>query len=132
MTTLIHLIILSFNNHQLSAMYYSVQQSCAESYWSLRQKEKWGHLYTTHQISSHISNLVQKVNKTLQSKTWLHIKAPHCSMFLHAVFNPCKPNQYWPQHSQSWRTKDQSETTTLVRLIMQDQEKKEKYVFKYF
>ena len=63
MTTLIHLIILSFNKHQLSAMYYSVQQSCAESYWSLRQKEKCVPLYTTHQISSHILNPVEKVNK---------------------------------------------------------------------
>lgn len=49
MTTLIRLIILSFNKHQLSAMYYSVHQSCAESYWSLRQKEKYVPLYTTHQ-----------------------------------------------------------------------------------
>lgn len=49
MTTLIHLKILSFNKHQLSAMYYSVHQSCAESYWSLRPKEKCVPLYTTHQ-----------------------------------------------------------------------------------
>lgn len=69
MTTLIHLNILSFNKHQLSAMYYSVHQSCAESYWSLRQKEKCVPLYVQLiKISSHILNLVEKVNKTLQSK----------------------------------------------------------------